>query len=212
MKKIKIVKNTEVVPGIFTLSFRKEFDFIPGQVVKITSEAGMAPRLYSIASGVNDAEVLIIYDIKPEGQLTNVLKNMKSGDEIFVSEPFGNFVHKGGKSWWIATGTGIAPFCSMLRSGIASNITLVHGVRKPEHLLFKNEFTFLGKSYFPCCPGKSAEGMFSGRVTDFLKHLDFLPADTSYYLCGNAEMVVEVRDLLIEKHIPFGNIFSEIYF
>ncbi len=33
-----------------------------------------------------------------------------------------------------------------------------------------------------------------------------------YYICGQAAMAVETRDLLIEKGIPFGNIFTEIYF
>ena len=33
-----------------------------------------------------------------------------------------------------------------------------------------------------------------------------------YYLCGSAEMVVEIRDILIEKGIPFDRIISEIYF
>ncbi len=39
-----------------------------------------------------------------------------------------------------------------------------------------------------------------------------LPLNEKYYLCGNPLMVNEVRDLLIERGIPFDNILSEIFF
>jgi len=39
-----------------------------------------------------------------------------------------------------------------------------------------------------------------------------LATDNRYYLCGSAEMVVQVRDILISKDIPFQNIVSETYF
>jgi len=49
-------------------------------------------------------------------------------------------------------------------------------------------------------------------VTDYLKSVAALPGDYKYYLCGRAEMVVEARDILIAKGIPFNKIISEIYF
>jgi ferredoxin--NADP+ reductase len=39
-----------------------------------------------------------------------------------------------------------------------------------------------------------------------------LPLNYKYYLCGSAEMVVDVRDILIAKGIPYEQIFAEIYF
>jgi ferredoxin--NADP+ reductase len=39
-----------------------------------------------------------------------------------------------------------------------------------------------------------------------------LPTDENYYLCGSSEMVVETRDILVDKGVPFGNIIAEIYF
>jgi len=42
--------------------------------------------------------------------------------------------------------------------------------------------------------------------------LTVIPADIKYYLCGKALMVVETRDILIERGVPFSNILSEIYF
>jgi ferredoxin--NADP+ reductase len=49
-------------------------------------------------------------------------------------------------------------------------------------------------------------------VTGFLAKQDQLPQELHYYICGQATMAVETRDLLIEKGIPFGNIITEIYF
>ena len=51
-----------------------------------------------------------------------------------------------------------------------------------------------------------------GRLTDWLREQSFLPTELKYYLCGSPEMVVEVRDILISRHIPFGQIISETYF
>jgi ferredoxin--NADP+ reductase len=48
-------------------------------------------------------------------------------------------------------------------------------------------------------------------VTAYLAAQKTLP-DVNYFLCGSAIMVVEVRDLLIERGIPFATIFAEIYF
>jgi ferredoxin--NADP+ reductase len=212
MKAVVVKKNIEIAPGVYAISFKRDFDFIPGQVIKITNDNSVPPRMYSIASGAKDPDIQLIYDVKPEGQLTNLLKDLRGGDKLLVSPPIGNFTCKEGKAWWIATGTGIAPFYSMLRSGRTKNITLLHGIRKPENAFFKEEFSALEGGYYPCCSSKQTDGMFKGRVTEFLKHRETIPVDASFYLCGSAEMVVDVRDLLIERKVPFGNIYSEIYF
>jgi ferredoxin/flavodoxin---NADP+ reductase len=213
MNKIAIHNNIQVALGVYLLSINRFADFIPGQVVKITSHLTIAPRMYSIASGNKDDEIQIIYDIKPEGQLTNILKDLHSGDFLYVSQPFGQFICQENDAWWIATGTGIAPFYSMLVSEPRRNIKLIHGVRHPEALLFKDEFeNILGENYIKCCTRADQSGIFPVRVTDYIRKLGNLPADKKFFLCGSAEMVVDMRDLLIEKGVSFGNIFSEIYF
>lgn len=213
MKTVSIIQNKEIAPGIYSISFRKFFDFIPGQVVKITTHAAIEPRLYSIASGANEENIQLVYDVKPEGELTNVLKNLQSGGQLLVSQPFGQFICSDDNAWWIATGTGIAPFYSMMRSGRVQNITLIHGVRNFQHFLFQDEFSeSLQANYKRCCSGSRIDGVFFGRVTEFIRNLEKLPLNTNFYLCGSAEMVVAVRDLLIEKGADYGRIFSEIYF
>jgi ferredoxin--NADP+ reductase len=125
----------------------------------------------------------------------------------------GKFSGTGGPAWWIAQGTGIAPFASMFRSGQTNNKTLVHGGRHHDSFYYRDEFIpILGERYIRCSSKDSGDSVFHGRVTDYLKSIDRLPVGSLYYLCGSAEMVVETRDILIEKGIPFINIISEIYF
>lgn len=210
---VKILENKEIAPGIFILTFKRFSDFIPGQVVKITTNLAIAPRMYSIASASHDKNISIIYDIKPFGELTNILKDQTSGSELLVSLPFGQFFCKENDAWWIATGTGIAPFYSMAFSGNSFKNTLIHGVRRPEQFIFKEEFSEkLQSNYIRCCSGNKSDGAYFGRVTDYLEQLPHLPSDKKFYLCGSAEMVVDVRDILISRGVVYGNIFSEIYF
>jgi len=67
-------------------------------------------------------------------------------------------------------------------------------------------------NYIRCCSQEEGPGLYPGRLTAYLKDLKTLPTAQMYYLCGSAEMVVETRDILISKGIPFANILSEIYF
>ncbi|NJK96819.1 MAG: hypothetical protein HC905_19565 [Bacteroidales bacterium] len=139
MNKVTLLQNQEIAPGIFSLTFKRFFEFIPGQVIKITCDQTIAPRMYSIASGNKEAYVQLVYDIKPEGELTNILKNLKSGSELLVSLPFGRFTCNENDAWWIATGTGIAPFYAMIQSEPKPEVKLIHGVRRPESLIFKDD-------------------------------------------------------------------------
>jgi ferredoxin--NADP+ reductase len=69
-----------------------------------------------------------------------------------------------------------------------------------------------GNRYIRCCSRENDENIFHGRITAYLSEQTNFPEDYKYYLCGQALMVVEVRDLLIEKGIPYQNIVAEIYF
>ncbi len=209
---VKLTRKIEIAPGVFVISYRRDFSFIPGQVVALTVEVGEKPRMYSIASGNNEAEISIIFNIKPGGELTPQLAGLKPGDSFFSTGPMGNFYGSDEPAVWIATGTGIAPFVSMWRSGLKNDKTLIHGGRFLNSFYFEEEFIKgLDEKYIRCCTREKAEGRYSGRLTRWLQEAQLWP-NKKYYLCGSAEMVVETRDILIEKAIPFGNIVAEIYF
>lgn len=207
-----ITNNEEISPGVYLISFKRNFDFQPGQVVKIGVDTTHPPRIYSICSGNQEAEVRILFNIKEDGFLTPKLASMIPGDSILVSEPYGSFLGTDEPAWWIATGTGIAPFYSMFRSGMYQNKKLIHGVANLNQFYFEDDLDWaLGENYVRCCSRESSCDVVPGRVTEYMATLQHFP-DLKYYLCGKAIMVVEVRDLLIEKGVPFENILAEIYF
>jgi len=210
---VEVLELKEISTGIFILSHKREDDFLAGQVIAITDEPKDQPRLYSIASGVNEKEVRILFNRVPRGRLTEKLVNLKRGDQIYVSRPFGKFTGTTEPAYWIAAGTGIAPFASMFYSNLANGKILIHGGRNLDSFYFKEDFLrVLGKNYIRCCSQEHAPGIFNGRLTSYLKLCNDLSKTHKYYLCGSAEMVVETRDILIEKGIPFSNIIAEIYF
>jgi ferredoxin--NADP+ reductase len=207
-----VLQNDEIAPGVFLLAVERRHDFLPGQTVKVGIDPALPPRIYSICSGNSDEELCILYNIKEGGALTPELARLRPGQTVMVSEPGGSFIGTPDPAMWIATGTGIAPFYSMLRSGEAENKTLLHGVRRASQFYFSNDWkTTLNTNYHRFCSGERAEGATYGRVNVFLEQHD-LPVDRKYYICGQTTMCVEVRDLLISKGIPFGNIITEIYF
>lgn len=101
----------------------------------------------------------------------------------------------------------------MLKSGRAAGKILIEGNRYLEQFHFFESFNQeLGPDYYRCCSGESAEDVFHGRLTGLLEQWDSFDPGIKYYLCGSTEMVVETRDLLIRKGIPYQQIISEIYF
>lgn len=207
-----LTNNEEISPGVHVVSFLRDFDFTPGQVVKMAIDNNHPPRIYSICSGNKEKEVRVLFNIKDDGFLTPKLAAMIPGEQILVSKPYGSFLGTREKAWWIATGTGVAPFYSMIKSGMSVNKKLIHGVRHLNQFYFEDELeSELNENYVRCCSRESSCNTFRGRVTDYLNEMANLPY-VKYYICGQALMVVEVRDLLIKKGIQFENIMAEIYF
>jgi ferredoxin/flavodoxin---NADP+ reductase len=204
--------NVEVAPDVRRLSFARAWDFVPGQSVALTLDLAVPPRFYSIASGTGDALVDVLYDIVSDGLLTPRLATLVPGDLVYASAPFGAFQDAKGPSCWIATGTGIAPFLSMARSAPVQGKMLVHGSKTIAGLFERQYFqSLLGEAYVPCCTREPGEGVFSGRPTAWLS-FRALPAMDRYLLCGNSLMVVDARDILIGRGVPFANVVAEIYF
>ncbi|MFW6350857.1 MAG: oxidoreductase [Bacteroidota bacterium] len=213
LRTVRVIANGEISKGAYVLTFKRDFEFIAGQVLGITIDMGIEPRLYSIASGVKDDNIHILYTLKQDGLLTPHLSGLKPGDKIYITDVFGTFICHEKPAVWIATGTGIAPFTSMVLSGLSENKILIYGNRNRSNLYFHDTFqTLMDQRYFPCCSREQNPDTFHGRVTDFLKRFGAENNHLPFYLCGSAEMVVDVRDMLIEQGVPFHNIMSEIFF
>lgn len=213
LKPVRLISNTEIKSGVFVIELEKIHDYIPGQIVAVAMHPDDDLRLYSIASGVDYPYLRILFDRVPDGQLTPPMSELRAGDTLYVTAPFGRFTKTPENSWWIATGTGIAPFISMAESGEARGRTLLHGARYSERFYYQELFKEkMGDRYLRFCTMEEGPGLISGRITTFIKESDEIKPENKYYLCGNADMVVEVRQLLLTRGVPFDNIIAEIYF
>lgn len=213
LHRVQVERMEEIAHGVYILEFRRFFSFEAGQIISIALDSQADARMYSIASGENDENIQILFNVVDDGQLTPSLASLKAGDHIWSSAGFGKFTGTDGEAWWIAQGTGIAPFASMFRSGQTSGKILIHGGRFTDSFYYASEFEpVLKDKFIRCCSKDNLPGAFQGRVTDYLNSLESLPPDPLYYLCGSSEMVVETRDILIRKGVPFRQIVSEIYF
>lgn len=210
LKKHAVFSKTEIAPGVFTIEFKRTFNFKAGQIIGLTNNYNIPTRLYSICSSPYENIIRILFNVKPDGALTPPLSEIKIGDSIWVTPVQGKFIYNNEPAWWIATGTGIAPFYSMFKNG-QKPLKFVQGGRSINDFYFQNDFKML-PDYIRCCSQEKAEDYYVGRLTHYLHELNMLPSHINYYLCGSTEMVVDVRNLLIDKGVPFENIITEIYF
>lgn len=209
----RVVSNEMISNTTAVLKIKRPFSFKAGQCVNISVNKSIPPRMYSISSGEYDECVEILYKIVNTGRLTPLLKELKNDSNINISKPFGKFLISPQPAWLIATGTGISPFLSMILSGYSENKVLIHGNGNIQDFYYSPMLEKkLGKNYIRCYTGFEKCNLIRGRVMQYLGSLENLPKDNKYYLCGSAEMVVEIRDFLINKGIPFQNTLAEIFF
>jgi len=174
--------------------------FKPGQRLRFHHQS--VQRDYTPVSAPQDPEITFCIRVVEEGVLSPVLSRAAIGSRFEVSGPDGYFTFKpsGRAPVFVATGAGIAPFCSMARSGV-SGFTLLHGVDNPDDLYYRAELQTAAARYVPCVSKEypSSAGCFHGRVTDYLqRHLP--PSAYDFYLCGRREMIRDVTWLVDEKY------------
>lgn len=206
--------------------------FESGQYVTLAKpvDGRVIERHYSIASQSGVALELYL-TIVPEGELTPLLFAMKPGDDLYCwPKPKGKFmlrkVPEGRDLWLIGTGTGLAPFLSMLRNGTCfdrfEHVVLVHSVRYEEDLGYRDELEALKAErgdafrYVPATSRADADGVLSGRVTNALEEgrlesfagLEFSADHSQVMLCGNPAMLTDMKRMLDERGLPMHRRFS----
>jgi ferredoxin--NADP+ reductase len=213
----------------FTTTREPTFRFASGQFVML----GLPPpageralmRAYSIASSAHE-EHLEFFSIKvPDGPLTSRLQRVAPGDAIVVSrKPTGTllpaYLLPGERLWMLATGTGLAPFLSLLRDPDVHDayrkIFIIHGCRRIEDLAYRALLTrtlhddpFVGERYaervryYPTVTRE--EWMNRGRITQLIdsgklfRDVNVPPLDPTIdrvMVCGSLAMIRDLRERL----------------
>jgi ferredoxin--NADP+ reductase len=234
--KYTIEKITDVRPWTDSLfSFRTTRDrgyrFVPGQFARLGVKSRDADdivwRAYSIASAAHDEHLEFFSVVVPNGAFTSRLSKLREGDEIYVERKSYGFLttdrfEAGRDLWMLATGTGLAPFISILHDFETwekyDNLILVQSVRTQPELAYEDLIRgFEGSEYYGEYAHKlryvrivtrePVEGTLRDRVTRLLtsgvleENVGLrLDHDRSrIMLCGNPEMVEDSRKLLLER-------------
>jgi len=227
---------TDVRPWTDNLfSFRTTRDrgyrFVPGQFARLgvngAAEGSIVWRAYSIASAAHDEHLEFFSVVVPGGQFTSRLAKLKEGDPIYVERKSYGFLttdrFEAGKDlWMLATGTGLAPFLSILHDFETwehyENLILVQSVRTQPELAYEDLIrSFEGSEYY----GEFAHKLRYARIvtrepvpntlrdrvtklvaSGVLEENIGLKLDherSRIMLCGNPEMVEDSRRILTER-------------
>lgn len=226
-------ETAEIKSFRFDLGANKPFPFRPGQFIIITAEVwnpkrnrmGPANRAFSLSSSPTEEDAIEIAAKRYlDGRLTPWLHDtVKTGDELNIKGPEGQFVFTEGESdeiVLIAGGIGIAPYRSMIRyilgQGLPVRIKLLYSARTPVDFAFKPEFDAAMKQHtnLDCVYTISRpDGThWTGRIGRFDEAFfrDYLgPVGTLYYLCGPDRMIKEQAQILTALGVPYPLIRSE---
>ncbi len=236
-KKARIINIEDCAPKTkrFFLEIQSgsAFEFRAGQFVTLDLPIGEKPkerwRSYSIASppkGDRIVELVIVWLEGGKGT-TWLFTQAGPGTEIDLMGPLGKFVLPGeieSDLCFIATGTGIAPFRSMLydlyqrKEELKHDITLIYGTRYVEDILYYDELKALSEKWdrfhYEVTLSREKEEKWQGRKGYVHPVYEELFADkrpAHFYLCGWRDMVNEARERLMEMGYPSGSIHREIY-
>jgi len=219
----RIIENRHWTEALFSLRVAgAALAFEAGQFVRIALDIG-AQRVARAFSMVNspDDPVLEFYGIVvPEGPLSPRLARLSPGDALFVAANPAGFlvlseIRDAETLWLVSTGTGIAPFLSILRTEAPwqryRNVVLVHAVRFSEELTYRNSVDELrnsrGLRYVSFVSREPAPGSLAGRIPAAVRdgRLEAaaglkLAADSSQVmLCGNPDMLKDTTAALVER-------------
>ncbi len=225
----KLIEASELAPGVKHFVFEvpevEKFTFVPGQFVSINHVINekKITRAYSIASAPLDSNRFeLCLNLVHEGLISPWLFSMTPGDTIEIRQPLGMFVLRDPARdvVFIATGTGIAPFRSILHAKLnesSQKFTLVFGVRHESHLMYRAEFEEMAAKFphFRFLPTLSRPTeSWTGRKGHVQQHIHEAVGerrDVDVFLCGMKAMVDDVRSILKEMGFDRKQILFEKY-
>lgn len=218
----RVIENRHWTDTAFSLRLEAPpLNFQAGQFVRIALEPELA-RAFSFVNPPHDPVLEFYGIVVPEGPLSPRLEKLRAGDRLLVaSNPAGFLILSEVPDvqtlWLVSTGTGIAPFLSILRTEAPwqrfRNVVLVHAVRHAGELVYRETIGALQRRYhtvFHYVPFVSREphpGALAGRIPAAIRDGRLeqaagiaLEASTSHVmLCGNPAMLKDSQAALAER-------------
>ena len=215
-------------------ALEEPFPFQAGQYATLGlmgTEGKLVQRPMSISSSSDDlSEYEFFIRLVNAGGFTPLLWEIGVGDPINIKGPKGKFLLQddGRTCLFVASGTGLAPFISMLDTlrdrGETRDVVLLHGVSYAYDLAWRKELMDLeSEGIFPLRyvatvsrPRESPDwdgstGRVEAIVDALMTGLGLTPENTTVYLCGNPEMISAVDEIATARGFPPEQIRKELY-
>lgn len=232
-----LLEVSTLTPSLFTLRTTRDpgFRFRAGQFARLgvtKADGSTVWRAYSMVSAPHDDVLEFFSIVVPGGEFTSELSRLRVGDELLVDrQAFGfltldRFVD-GRDLWLLATGTGVAPFLSILQDFEAwerfERIFLVYSVREAKELAYGELIAGLGRRdyleehahklrFIPVVTRETHPGALHGRITALIENGELEraagqalePAHSRLMLCGNPQMIDDTRALLKTRDLQLS--------
>lgn len=225
--------SPQVKHFIFKADLQPPFHFLPGQFITIhfLQDNKLLKRSYSLANApLQDNRIEFAASRVPQGAGTELLFNLKLGDKISISGPYGRLILKEKlpkRYILVATSTGVTPYRSMLQElkqrlllNTSLQVVLIQGVQTPADILYLEDFLKFANNHHP----QVNFYVYLSRTTTSLKnyehtgyvqhafpHLLLNPSQDLIYLCGNPGMIDESFSYLKNNGFAMQQIVREKY-
>ena len=239
----KVVENIHWTGNLFTLKIKADIKpFEAGQFssLGLMIDGELVARPYSFLSSPG-ADLLEFFFYTAEGGvLSNAFYALNPGDTVLVKNPANGFftldeVPASRDLWMIGTGTGIAPFLSILNTDRSwdtyENLVLVQGVRRLEDLKYQDMIAEIREKYGQrfrfqgFVSREQIDGTIQGRIPGSIEdgslekavNLELAVSDSQVMLCGNPDMITDAVNFLKARGFKKnrrkspGNITTENY-
>lgn len=229
----------------FTMTRPAHFKFTAGQFARIGLKVGeeLVVRAYSVVSSPFDETLEFFSIVVPDGAFTSNLQHLKVGDELYLEKiPYGYLTLTRYQQplpndlWLLATGTGLAPFLSMLQDfdtwSKYQKINLVYSVRTAAELAYVDRIQEIAETFgeghvgfkFISIITRDPSAQLHDRLPILIENgelekvvgIELSPATSHVMLCGNPEMVDDTKEALKRRGLTMnrrgeGNIAVENY-
>lgn len=216
----RVVENRHWTDALFSLKVEGALlSFEAGQFVRIALDIGgeRVARPFSFVNPPSEPVHEFYGIVVPGGPLSPRLARLQAGDALYVATNPAGFlvlseVPDARTIWLVSTGTGIAPFLSMLSTDAPwkrfENVVLVHAVRHARELAYRELIASIPRvKYVPFVSREEAAGALSGRIPAAIRdgRLEaaagqaLSPEGSHVLLCGNPDMLRDATAALQER-------------
>jgi ferredoxin--NADP+ reductase len=225
---------TPLTPSLFTLRTTRDagFRFRAGQFARLgvtKADGSTVWRAYSVVSSPHDEFLEFFSIVVPDGEFTSELSRLREGDTLLVEKQATGFLTldrfvDGRDLWMLSTGTGVAPFLSILQDFEVwerfERVILVYSVRVASELAYQELIAeLMSRDYLaeyadkflfiPIVTREEHPGALHGRITQLIENgeleqaagLPLTPEHSRLMLCGNPQMIDDTRKLLKQRDL-----------